>query len=103
MRDRLNPVPHQVGAQVNATIITGAHVRKERHVFAHHGKIVARVVEVEDALVLVIFWKQVHADGRPVDMCFGIFRKRRNAIHRLVLRVHFRRGNRRITNTFYGV
>ena len=69
MQCRLKPVPHQVGAQVDATIIASAHARKERHVFAHHREIVARIVEVEDALVLVlvfvlviVVWKQVHAD-----------------------------------------
>jgi len=66
------PVPHQVGAQVNAPPIASAHGRKERHVFAHHGEVVARIVEVEDALtvavVVIIFgsviviWKQVDAD-----------------------------------------
>ena len=49
-----NPVPHQVGAQVDASPITSAHSRKERHVFAHHREIVARIVEVEDALVRII-------------------------------------------------
>ena len=32
--------------------------------FAHHGKIVVRVVELEDALIIVfalVFWKQVDA------------------------------------------
>jgi len=84
MRDRLNPVPHQVGAQVDASAIIGAHARKERHVFAHHGEVVARIVEVEDAfiirVVVVIFWKQIHADGCPIDMCFCIFCQRRDAV-----------------------
>ena len=61
-----NPVPHQVGAQINAPTIAGAHGRKQRRVFAHHREVVARIVEVEDALVfvvrIVVFWKQVHAD-----------------------------------------
>ena len=81
-------------------MIASAHVRKERHVFAHHGEVVARVVEVEDALVIVIFWsviviwKQVDADRCAVHHCVG---KRRNGVQRLVLRVQFRRGNRGIT------
>ena len=57
-----NPVPLP---QVNAPPIASAHGRKERHVFAHHGKIVARIVEVEDAIVFVfviVIWKQVDAD-----------------------------------------
>ena len=104
-----NPVPDEVGAQIDAPIISGTHARKERHVFAHHGEVVARIVEVEDALVRIIFvfiivfafvfWKQIHADTRSVDMCFGIFRKRRDAIHRLVLRVHFCRGYGRVPYT----
>ena len=88
-----NPVPHQVGAQVDATMIIGAHGRKERHVFAHHGKVVARIVEVEDALVFIIFWKQVDADRCAVHDRIG---KRRNGVQRLVLRVHFRRGDSRV-------
>ena len=62
----LNPVPHQVGAQVDAPVIISTHGRKERHVFAHHREVVARIVEVEDALVICIivfsFGKQVNAD-----------------------------------------
>lgn len=100
---RLKPVPHQVGAQVDPPPIASAHGRKERHVFAHHGKIVARVVEVEDALVVVVVvfvgvvgvvvWKQVDADRCAVHHCVG---KRRNGVQRFVLRVQFRRGNRRV-------
>ncbi len=65
--------------------------------FAHHGKIVARVVEVEDAIVFVfviVIWKQVDADRCAVRHCVG---KRRNGVQRFVLRVHFRSGNRGIT------
>ena len=73
-----NPVPDEVGAQVDASVIIGAHGRKERHMFAHHREVVARIVEVEDALVILIFWKQIHADRCAVDMCFCIFCQRRD-------------------------
>jgi len=99
-----NPVPHQVGAQVDAPTIAGAHGRKQRRVFAHHREVVARVVEVEDALtvavVVVIFgsviviWKQVDADRCAVHDRVG---KRGNGVQRLVLRVHFRRGDRGVS------
>ena len=79
-----NPVPDEVGAQIDAPIISGTHARKERHVFAHHGEVVARIVEVEDAfiirVVVVVFWKQIHADRSAIDMCFCIFCQRGDAI-----------------------
>lgn len=100
----LNPVPHQVGAQVDPPVIIGAHARKERHVFAHHRKVVARVVEVEDRIARIIvfifvfvfvfiFWKQVHADRCAVHVRLRIFGQRRDAVHRFILRVHLGRGN----------
>ena len=95
----LNPVPHQVGAQIDASVIIGAHARKERHVFAHHRKVVARVVEVEDRIIVFIFifvfifWKQVHADRCAVHVRLRVFGQRRDAVHRFILRVHLGRGN----------
>ena len=107
-----NPVPHQVGAQIDASVIASAHARKERHVFAHHREIVARIVEVEDRIVRIIvfificvcvFWKQVHADRCAVHVRLRIFGQRRNAVHSLILRIHLGRGHRRIHAPHNGI
>ena len=96
LRYQLDPVPHQIGAEVDPPPIMSAHARKERHMFAHHREIVARIMEVKNAvfmicviivfmicgiiIVIVIIWKQVHANGCAVGMCFCIFGQRWNAI-----------------------
>ena len=76
-----------------------AHARKEWHMFAHHREIVARIVEVEYALVvriMVVIFKQVHANRCAVNVRLGVFGQRWNVFHGLVLRVHLGRGNCRV-------